>query len=383
MEKVKQCDLETDAWSNDLSLLTDRVERQLRRYIQNLRVGAMLPTQEILVREFGASRHTIREAMERLKRDRLIQSTRGRGTFVASRRQTQTVVHLVSSSVYHVYNLMCIGVLTDVLRERGHRVHLVGSRTPGAECQELTGGYEPSAGSIMIGNFPREEIQRLVECGDLPLVHVSDMNERYRRAPLCDTVINDNAALAFRATEYLLQQGHRRIALLGWGPEKIWDRELRRGYEEALQAHGVEPSADWILRLPEGVSPDTGRAMEKNAQQESQSRRQIEQWRASDAAPTALLHNAGAELQMRECLAEYFPGLFDPRAVVVMTYWEMLRSNYTGESDATAVCLKFRDIAERAVDLLNHRRTDGAPPTREMQGRIFIAQRRQSQWLET
>lgn len=374
---------EKDSLALDVSsLVSDRVERHLRKRIEALRVGTMLPPQEVLVRELGASRHTIREAMDRLKRDHLLQSTRGRGTFVASGRQAKTAVHLVSSSMHHTYNLMCIGVLTEVLRERGHLVHLAGSHAPGAEWQDIIGGHEQSAGAILIGSFPRDELQRLTECCRLPLVHVSDMDETYRRAALCDTVINDNAAMAFRATEHLIQQGHRRIALLGWSSEKIWDRELRRGYEDALRAHGIEPEADWALRLPEAVSPDTGLAMEKNATQESQGRAQIERWRASGQAPTALLHNAGSELQLRECLADYFPGMFPPRDVVAMTYWEILRSNYTAESDATAVCIKFRDIVERAVDLLAHRRSQNAPPTREMQGRIFIAQRRGGRWQD-
>jgi len=361
-------------------LISDRVEHHLRKRIENLRAGTMLPPQEVLVRELGASRHTIREAMDRLKRDQLVESTRGRGTFVTSRPRTKPAVHLVSSCMDHPYNLMCIGVLTEVLRERGYLVHLPGSRTSGDEWRDIVCGHEQSAGVILIGDFGREDLQRLSETCRLPLVHVSDTDEQFRRPPLCDTVINDNAAMAFQGTDYLIRQGHQRIAFLGWGSEGIWDREVRRGYQESLLAHSLEPREDWVLRVPVATAPDTGPAADKNAQLEAKSRAQIDRWRASADAPTALLHNSGSELQVRDTLAKYCPGTFDPRAVVALTYWEMLQTNCTGESDAAAVCLKFRDIAERAVDLLKLRRDSDVPPTREIQGRIFIAQRRGGRW---
>lgn len=54
-------------------------------------------------------------------------------------------------------------------------------------------------------------------------------------------VLADNRRGGRLATEYLLDLGHRRIALLAGPAHLMTSRERRLGYEEALRAHGIEP----------------------------------------------------------------------------------------------------------------------------------------------
>ena len=59
-----------------------------------LPVGAQLPTEEELIREFNVSRTTIRATIQNLLRRGLVEIRRGRGTFVASPRIVQELTEL-------------------------------------------------------------------------------------------------------------------------------------------------------------------------------------------------------------------------------------------------------------------------------------------------
>ena len=61
------------------------------------------------------------------------------------------------------------------------------------------------------------------------------------------TVKIDNAAAAKKATEHLIELGHRRIAHVTGPSGNILTEERERGYRSALAAAGIVPRPEWII----------------------------------------------------------------------------------------------------------------------------------------
>lgn len=69
-------------------------------------VGARLPSENVLVNRFGVSRHTVREALRRLRDLGLVESHQGKGTLVLKPGGPQVYVHQVNSIAdLHDYNV--------------------------------------------------------------------------------------------------------------------------------------------------------------------------------------------------------------------------------------------------------------------------------------
>ena len=89
----------TVAISSDATPLNRKVVDTLRREIERGQpdVGERLPTEEALCQRFGVSRHTIRDALRKLREEGLVSSRQGAGTTVIRRGSQPLYVQSVSS----------------------------------------------------------------------------------------------------------------------------------------------------------------------------------------------------------------------------------------------------------------------------------------------
>lgn len=79
--------------------LYERIARDLKRQIVDgtYPVGTQLPTEEELAGHYTVSRHTVREALRRLREDNLVRSRRGAGTVVIPTQSTESnFIHAIS-----------------------------------------------------------------------------------------------------------------------------------------------------------------------------------------------------------------------------------------------------------------------------------------------
>ena len=93
-------------------------------------------------------------------------------------------------------------------------------------------------GLLLIGMQMNRAALTLFQQQSAPMVLV----DAYVESDPYDTVVTDNYAGAYAATTYLLEQGHRHIAIVGSQPQTFPSvMERRAGYCQALTDHGLQP----------------------------------------------------------------------------------------------------------------------------------------------
>ena len=83
---------------------------------------------------------------------------------------------------------------------------------------------------------------RQVMARDIPLVIL----DREIAGVALDTVIFDNRAAGYQATEHMIEHGHRAIGFLAGPQALIGAMKRMQGYRECLLAHGIKPQEEWI-----------------------------------------------------------------------------------------------------------------------------------------
>jgi LacI family transcriptional regulator len=93
-------------------------------------------------------------------------------------------------------------------------------------------------GLILVGERLDEKTRNLLRQHSTPVV----LADAYAPGNPFDAVLIGNCGGAFEATNHLIEQGHRRIAILGSHPDAFPSvRERTEGYERALQHYRLSP----------------------------------------------------------------------------------------------------------------------------------------------
>ncbi len=151
------------------------------------------------------------------------------------RSQSLRVIGLIITDIQNPFFTSLVRAVEDVAYENQHTVLLCNSDED-IEKERLyvdVLSRERVAGVIVIPTG-REHLEPLRNLR-VPIV-VAD-----RKLPglVCDTVVIDNRAGAYAATDHLIRLGHRRIGLVCAPLGISVGRERREGYEDALRDHGI------------------------------------------------------------------------------------------------------------------------------------------------
>jgi DNA-binding LacI/PurR family transcriptional regulator/DNA-binding transcriptional regulator YhcF (GntR family) len=262
--------------------------KQLYQYLINeiksgrLQEGDRVPSELELAEQFGVSRITSKKAFDILVHAKIVERSRGRGTFVAQSlpdlMELETALDEQEGSVPEVKqdsDQRLIGLVLPHFAEAfglrllysveeqcsAHRCHLVLKRTYGSRHEEeqtirslVKLGVE---GLIVIpvhGEHYNAEILRLV-LGGFPLVLV----DRYLKGIDAYSVYTDNYNAAKQMTELLLDDGHQQIALISPPIENTSALEERfQGYSAALAGRNIALSPEncltnFLSTLPSSV----------------------------------------------------------------------------------------------------------------------------------
>lgn len=226
---------------------------QLRRQIDSgvWKANDRLPPELDLARELDVSRGTVRQAMDLLVSQGLLQRIPGKGTFVTTPEpgESSQLIGIVVPFLRDSLTTDMLRGAESVLRRTGYSLifcHSEGDLE--LERNHLTRLQREGVSGLIV--FPigvLEEARLLREHmrPTLPLVLI----DRQVPGMNADCVVADNNGGAYRAVEHLLALGHQRIACISLPDPPSSVIERVRGYEQALRDAGILPLAAITLSI--------------------------------------------------------------------------------------------------------------------------------------
>ena len=174
-------------------------------------------------------------------------------------RRTFSLGLVVSDVRNEFFTLLARGV-EDEGQERGYFVFLC--NTDGDLAKErayLRGLHEKRVDGIVLAPIgeANDQVRRLADAG-IQVV----LADRMLPDAQVPGVSCDNFGGAYKATEYLLSLGHRRVALISGKPGASTGRERLEGFQSAMEANGV--AVEPALIVPGNFTEEGGRAAGKS-----------------------------------------------------------------------------------------------------------------------
>lgn len=170
-------------------------------------------------------------------------------------RGTTRTIGVVVPMVSRNFFSMAIDGIEEAASQRGYDVMIFQSRNEREREERILNSFLNGKVDGVIASLASEggdyaHYKALSRYGT-PLV----LFDRFVSGLDAGTVLLDDYRGAFDTVEHLIGQGCRRIYhYAGLQQVSIW-RNRRRGYEEALLKHGIEPRPDWIT---EGATTEEG-----------------------------------------------------------------------------------------------------------------------------
>ncbi|MCG8346515.1 MAG: GntR family transcriptional regulator [Chloroflexales bacterium] len=244
--------------------LADYLRRQID--IGALKPYDRLPPEIDLAANLAVSRGTVRQALDLLVKQGLLQRIPGKGTFVTE-PDLRPGAQLIGIVVPYLRDSLTSDMLRgaeNTLRRNNYSLIFCHSEGDLAlEYEQIKRLMrEGVSGMILFPLAVAEEAMLLTRIlsANIPLVLLD------RRLPgvKADCVLVDNMGGAYRAVEHLIELGHRHIACIRSPdqPSSVLDRV--RGYEQALRDEGILPLAAVPLALHRHRAVDEEMALYTN-----------------------------------------------------------------------------------------------------------------------
>ena len=217
-----------------------------------------IPSETELMKRFDVSRGTVRQTLAELVNEGVIYKKQGLGSFFSGKRdetnaqEQSRLIGVITPNMFHYIYPQILQGINDVVHQKRYNVVLSGSEGnseneyPHLE-QLLARGiegliFEP-AGSPK--RFQDTRVFKLIKNLTIPVVFMDwaldDLSVSY--------VSLDDVEGGFRATNYLLEQGHRRIAYI-YMSNHVPGSLRYKGYQRAFEAHNISPDSHLAKSRP-------------------------------------------------------------------------------------------------------------------------------------
>jgi len=206
-----------------------------------------IPSENELVERFQVSRNTIRQALAELNDEGLIYKKQGLGTFFSGNftapRQLSHLVGVLSPRIsYYIYPQI-MEAIDKVAHQNRYNIVLGNSYADYAKeltCLEQL--LERQIDGLLfepVGGFQKLEETQIFHALNALTIPFVLMNWWFPN-PDISCVSVDDLEGGLRATQYLIDAGHRRIACL-YPYDKLPGMHRYQGYRKALEQAGIQP----------------------------------------------------------------------------------------------------------------------------------------------
>jgi len=214
-----------------------------------LQAGDALPSERQLVEDYGVSRITVVKALGMLDQEGLIERQHGKGNFVTNRLVAMDEPDRLKIAVFFPYVIQPSRLFDGLLKGIGGeeiQLQIVGFYSPDKEPwyvqDAIDKGFDgfifyPARGFLNEGMY-RDLIEKKI-----PFVMV----DRHLPQLQTDYVIFDDYCAGYELTEFLIRQGHRKIAVLVSHEVSVTSvQERLRGYRQALEDNDLEYDEEFV-----------------------------------------------------------------------------------------------------------------------------------------
>lgn len=276
MEDPKIANMKIDAENPTPKYL--QLKNILRQYLQtHYKAGQKIPTEVELVKQFQVSRNTVRQASSELEAEGILSKEQGRGTFFLGTspegQRADALIGVLTPVPSYIYSHIIHGI-QEVAHEKHYNIVLstAGKQKEFACLEQLLKKnidgliFEPAGG---FKDVAESDSLRLLQGLSLPVVL---MGWALDELPF-SYVSLDDLDVGFKATRYLIEAGHTRIACI-YPDDLIPGLRRYQGYRKALETYNIpyDPRFDkpekaefWILTeniaklMMTLLTPETGR----------------------------------------------------------------------------------------------------------------------------
>lgn len=218
-------------------------------YIEHhqLNDGDLLPSESDVAEEFNFSRDTVRRALKELEKEKVVSRERGKGTFyrsdvkIVKEKRIAVITTYLSNYIFpniisgieevvssKHYTLNLANTDNDPDKERKHLRKVIDNEVDGLII-------EPTKSAVDTHNM--DLYQELKE-KNIPFVM---LNAYYRELNPSYAIVNDYQG-GYKATQYLLQLGHKNIAGI-FKEDDLQGVYRLKGFKKALNDYGLDSNS--------------------------------------------------------------------------------------------------------------------------------------------
>ncbi len=258
----------TDKRDRSGSLKYNQIEEELKALIleEKIKPGEKMPSENVLSKQYGVSRQTVRKAISDLVNEGFVYAVQGSGTYCSDasrfKKDSKDIAVVMTYLSDYIFPKVISGI-DSVLSENGYSIVLKNtnnSRTREIKCLEelieknIDGIIiEPSKSNVFCKH--KDLYDRLDKYG-IPYIFIQGSYSVMEDKP---HVIMDDEKGAYLLTGYLISQGHKNIIGV-FKSDDTQGQNRHKGYAKALAKAGLTYDPEnviWFYTEDRAVHPYT------------------------------------------------------------------------------------------------------------------------------